>query len=159
MIRAQSHATVCLQIQQFPFCPPDSRNSLPTRLKSESFELGCFGRQRVGRQKCAVRRWKRRKTANAASLSIGGSVVDLQTSNSETHTRGCRAASYARGRSARTLRIGSASRAGCKKVLPEERAAICDFALAYPKIGYRKLTWMVVDAGTACVGGSTFIGC
>ena len=25
------------------------------------------------------------------------------------------------------------------EVLPEERAAICEFALAYPKIGYRKL--------------------
>ena len=31
------------------------------------------------------------------------------------------------------------------EVLPEERAAICEFALAYPKIGYRKLTWMMVD--------------
>jgi transposase InsO family protein len=41
------------------------------------------------------------------------------------------------------------------EVLPEERAAICEFALAYPKIGYRKLTWMMVDAGTACVGEST----
>jgi transposase InsO family protein len=27
--------------------------------------------------------------------------------------------------------------------------------LRYPKIGYRKLTWMMVDAGTACVGEST----
>ncbi len=33
------------------------------------------------------------------------------------------------------------------EVLPEERAAICEFALQYPKIGYRKLTWMMVDAG------------
>jgi transposase InsO family protein len=41
------------------------------------------------------------------------------------------------------------------EVLPEERAAICEFALRYPKIGYRKLTWMMVDAGTACVGEST----
>ena len=41
------------------------------------------------------------------------------------------------------------------EVLPEERAAICEFALQYPKIGYRKLTWMMVDAGTACVGEST----
>ncbi len=41
------------------------------------------------------------------------------------------------------------------EVLPEERAAICRFALQYPKIGYRKLTWMMVDAGTACVGEST----
>src|SRR5687768_16499635 len=39
--------------------------------------------------------------------------------------------------------------------LPEERAAICEFALGFPKIGYRKLTWMMVDAGVACVGEST----
>lgn len=41
------------------------------------------------------------------------------------------------------------------EVLPEERTAICVFALRYPKIGYRKLTWMMVDAGVACVGEST----
>ena len=41
------------------------------------------------------------------------------------------------------------------EVLPEERTAICEFALNYPKIGYRKLTCMMVDAGTACVGEST----
>ena len=41
------------------------------------------------------------------------------------------------------------------EVLAEERAAICEFALQYPKIGYRKLTWMMVDGGTACVGEST----
>jgi putative transposase len=41
------------------------------------------------------------------------------------------------------------------EVLPGERAAICAFALQYPKIGYRKLTWMMVDTGTACVGEST----
>jgi hypothetical protein len=41
------------------------------------------------------------------------------------------------------------------EVLPAEREAICGFALQYPKIGYRKLTWMMVDAGTACVGEST----
>jgi hypothetical protein len=39
------------------------------------------------------------------------------------------------------------------EVLPEERAAICEFASGFPKIGYRKLTWMMVDAGTVCVGG------
>ena len=38
------------------------------------------------------------------------------------------------------------------EVLPAERAAICGFALHYPKIGYRKLTWMMIDAGVACVG-------
>src|ERR1700738_2259380 len=41
------------------------------------------------------------------------------------------------------------------EVLPEERAAICEFALRFPKIGYRKLTWMMVDAGVASVGEST----
>lgn len=41
------------------------------------------------------------------------------------------------------------------EVLPEERAAICEFALQYPKIGYRKLTWMMVDEAVACVGEST----
>lgn len=41
------------------------------------------------------------------------------------------------------------------EVLPDERTAICAFALQYPKIGYRKLTWMLVDAGVACVGEST----
>ena len=41
------------------------------------------------------------------------------------------------------------------EVLPTEREAICDFALQYPKVGYRKLTWMMVDAGTAGVGEST----
>ncbi len=39
--------------------------------------------------------------------------------------------------------------------LPEERAAICEVAMQYPKIGYRKLTWMMVDTGTASVGEST----
>ena len=41
------------------------------------------------------------------------------------------------------------------ELLPEERAAICTFALKYPKIGYRKLTWMMVDESIACVGEST----
>lgn len=41
------------------------------------------------------------------------------------------------------------------QVLPEERQAICQFALTQPRIGYRKLTWMMVDAGVACVGEST----
>ena len=38
------------------------------------------------------------------------------------------------------------------ELLPEE---ICAFALTFPKIGYRKLTWMMVYAGTVCVGEST----
>lgn len=41
------------------------------------------------------------------------------------------------------------------ELLPEERQAICQFALQFPKIGYRKLTWMMVDAGVACVGESS----
>jgi hypothetical protein len=41
------------------------------------------------------------------------------------------------------------------EVLPAERGAICEFALVHPKVGYRKLTWMMVDAGIACVGEST----
>jgi putative transposase len=41
------------------------------------------------------------------------------------------------------------------EVLPEERAAICEFSLQYPKIGYRKLTWMMVDVAIACVGESS----
>ena len=41
------------------------------------------------------------------------------------------------------------------ELLPEERTAICAFALLHPKVGYRKLTWMMVDAGIACVGEST----
>ncbi len=41
------------------------------------------------------------------------------------------------------------------EILAEEKAAICAFALRHPKIGYRKLTWMMIDAGAACVGEST----
>jgi len=41
------------------------------------------------------------------------------------------------------------------ELLPEERSAICEFALLLPKIGYRKLTWMMVDANVVCVGEST----
>src|SRR5690606_7242912 len=41
------------------------------------------------------------------------------------------------------------------ELLAEERAAICEFALQYPQIGYRKLTWMMVDAAVACVGESS----
>ena len=41
------------------------------------------------------------------------------------------------------------------EVLPEERVAICGFAVKHPTVGYRKLTWMMVDAATACVGEST----
>lgn len=58
-----------------------------------------------------------------------------------------------------TLRESLEDRAGkpCRvyEVLPEERQAICEFALCFPKIGYRKLTWMMVDAQAVCVGEST----
>ncbi len=50
-------------------------------------------------------------------------------------------------------RMGKPCRA--YEVLAEERAAICGFALQYAKIGYRKLTWMMVDAGVACVAESS----
>ncbi len=41
------------------------------------------------------------------------------------------------------------------EVLPEEREAICRFALDYPKVGYRKLTWKMIDDEVACVSEST----
>lgn len=41
------------------------------------------------------------------------------------------------------------------ELLPEERQAICAFALQHPRVGYRKLTWMMIDAEIACVGEST----
>jgi putative transposase len=58
-----------------------------------------------------------------------------------------------RCRESLTDRAGQPCRA--YEVLPEERDAVCDFALLYPKIGYRKLTWMMVDAGVVCIGEST----
>jgi len=50
-------------------------------------------------------------------------------------------------------KVGKPCRAS--ELLPEERTAICEFALLFPKIGYRKLTWMMVDAQVVCVGEST----
>jgi putative transposase len=58
-----------------------------------------------------------------------------------------------KGRASLQDRVGKPCRV--YEVLPEERTAICAFALQYPKIGYRKLTWMMVDGGTVCVGEST----
>jgi hypothetical protein len=46
-----------------------------------------------------------------------------------------------RGANSEALRV-----AGVSDPRRPGRAAICDFALRYPKIGYRKLTWMMVDA-------------
>src|SRR5215472_15016769 len=43
------------------------------------------------------------------------------------------------------------------ELLPEERLAICEFALKFPKVGYRKLTWMMVDAGVVLDGQSVAI--
>jgi len=45
------------------------------------------------------------------------------------------------------------------ELLSQERTGICEFALRYSKIGYRKLTWMMVDANVACVGESTVCRC
>jgi transposase InsO family protein len=58
-----------------------------------------------------------------------------------------------KGRESLVDKVGT----GCRvyELLPEERSAVCEFALEYPKIGYRKLTWMMVDAGRVCVGEST----
>ena len=58
-----------------------------------------------------------------------------------------------KGRESLVDKIGARCRV--YELLPEERSAICEFALEFPKIGYRKLTWMMVDAGTVCVGEST----
>jgi transposase InsO family protein len=58
-----------------------------------------------------------------------------------------------KGRESLVDRIGTPCRV--YELLPEERAAIGRFALQFPKIGYRKLTWMMVDAGIASVGEST----
>src|SRR5690606_37152773 len=36
-------------------------------------------------------------------------------------------------------------------VLPEEKEAVIAYALAHPKEGYRRLTWMMVDEDVACL--------
>lgn len=45
------------------------------------------------------------------------------------------------------------------EILPEEREAICGFALRLPKVGYRKLTWMMIDAGWSAWGKARCIEC
>jgi putative transposase len=50
-------------------------------------------------------------------------------------------------------RSGSPCRA--YELLPEERTAICDYAKQHPTIGYRKLTWMMIDENVASVGESS----
>ena len=51
--------------------------------------------------------------------------------------------------------IGPARRIGSTKCCPRSGPRSVEFALMHPKIGYRKLTWMMIDAGIACVGEST----
>jgi hypothetical protein len=58
-----------------------------------------------------------------------------------------------KGRDSLVDRVGTPCRV--YEVLPEERAAICEFALQYTKIGYRKLACMMVDAGVVSAGEST----
>lgn len=41
------------------------------------------------------------------------------------------------------------------EILAAERQAICRFALQHPKVGYRKLAWMMLDGGVAAVSEST----
>jgi len=68
---------------------------------------------------------------------------------------GIRASVYYAWKGRKSLEDQISSPCRVYEILPEERAAICDYALQYPKIGYRKLTWMMLDEGTACVGEST----
>lgn len=58
-----------------------------------------------------------------------------------------------RGRESLADRVGRPCRV--YEVLAEERERICGFALLHPRIGYRKLTWMMIDADIASVGEST----
>jgi putative transposase len=62
---------------------------------------------------------------------------------------------YYAWKSRESLEDKAGTRCRLHELLPEERSAICQFALAFPKIGYGKLTWMMVDAAVACVGEST----
>lgn len=45
------------------------------------------------------------------------------------------------------------------EVLPEEGTAVCEFALCYPKIGYHKLTWMMIDAQRPASGKARLTEC
>ena len=58
-----------------------------------------------------------------------------------------------RGRESLADRVGRPCRV--YEVLAEERERICGFALLHPRIGYRKLTWMMIDADIASVGDRT----
>jgi hypothetical protein len=40
-------------------------------------------------------------------------------------------------------------------ILPEEKAAVIDYALAHPKDGYRRLAWQMVDGDVAYLSPSS----
>lgn len=48
-----------------------------------------------------------------------------------------------------------APRVPLTRLLGEEKEAICAFAQRHPKIGYRKLAWMMIDQGIVCVDESS----
>jgi hypothetical protein len=54
-----------------------------------------------------------------------------------------------------SLTDGTARPCRAFEVLPDERAAICGYALLRPRVGCRKLSWMMLDAGIAAVSEST----
>jgi len=43
---------------------------------------------------------------------------------------------------------------GLSEPLPQEKAAVCEFALEQPTDGYRRLTWMLLDANVAALSES-----
>lgn len=47
------------------------------------------------------------------------------------------------------------TRPALTKLLEEEREAICAYAQRHPKVGYRKLTWMMIDQGVVSVDESS----
>ncbi len=49
----------------------------------------------------------------------------------------------------------ASKRAPLTRLLEEEKAAICAFAQRHPKIGYRKLTWMMIDENIVSVDESS----
>jgi transposase InsO family protein len=40
-------------------------------------------------------------------------------------------------------------------IMPEEKEAVLDYALAHPRDGYRRLTWQMVDEDVACMSPSS----
>src|SRR5690606_4399295 len=43
----------------------------------------------------------------------------------------------------------------CDALLPEEKRAVLDYALAHPKDGYRRLAWQMIDADVAYLSPSS----